>query len=73
MLMKVKFDLKEKGNYKYMVFEDSLFKKKVHLSQSIKSGEEKFAGREDKALMARKNWKNAVSSVIIKLQAYKHN
>ena len=69
MLMKVKFDLKGE----YIVFEDSLFKKKVHLSQSIKSGEEKFAGREDKALMARKNWKQAVSSVIIKLQAYKHN
>ena len=32
MLMKVKYDLKED----YMVFEDSLFKKKVHLSQSIK-------------------------------------
>ena len=69
MLMKIKFELKGE----YIVFEDSLFKKKVHLSQSIKSGEEKFAGREDKALMARKNWKQAVSSVIIKLQAYKHN
>ena len=72
MLMKVKFNLKGEHN-EYMVFEESLFKKKVHLSQKIKSGEEKFAGREDKALMARKNWKQAVSSVIIKLQAYKHN
>ena len=53
MLMKIEFDLKGE----YIVFADSLFKKKVHLSQSIKSGEEKFAGREDKALMARKNWK----------------
>jgi hypothetical protein len=64
--MKVKFELKGEKN-EYMVFEDSLFKKKVRLSQSIKQGEEKFAGREDKALMARKNWKNAVSTVIIKL------
>lgn len=69
MLMKIKFEIKGE----YMVFSDSLFKKKIQLSASIKSGEEKFATAEDKALMARKNWKNAVSQVIIKLQAFKHN
>lgn len=69
MLNKVQF--KMKGNY--IVFEDCLIRKKLRLSNMIKSGEERFAGREDRKLMARRVWKEAVSIIIIKLQAYKHN
>ena len=69
MLNKVQF--KMKGNY--IVFKDCLIRKKLRLSNMIKSGEERFAGREDRKLMARRIWKEAVSIIIIKLQAYKHN
>lgn len=69
MLNKVHFTLK--GDY--IVFKDSLIRKKLRLSNSIKSGEEKFAEKNDRTLMARKMWKEAVSMVIIKLQAYRHN
>lgn len=69
MLNKVHFTLKDN----YIVFKDSLIRKKLILSNSIKSGEEKYAEKSDKTLMARKNWKEAVSMIIIKLQAYKYN
>lgn len=69
MLNKVHFKLRGE----YIVFKDSLIRKKLRLSNSIKSGEEKFADKDDKTLMARKMWKEAVSMIIIKLQAYKHN
>lgn len=69
MLNKVHFTLKGE----YIVFKDSLIRKKLKLSNSIKSGEEKFADKSDKTLMARKMWKEAVSMIIIKLQAYRHN
>ena len=69
MLNKVHFTLKDN----YIVFKDSLIRKKLTLSNSIKSGEEKYADKSDKTLMARKNWKEAVSMIIIKIQAYKYN
>lgn len=69
MLNKVHFTLR--GDY--IVFKESLIRKKLRLSNSIKSGEEKYADKTDKMLMARKMWKEAVSMIIIKLQAYKHN
>lgn len=69
MLNKVEFTLRGE----YIVFKDSLIRKKIHLSNSIKSGEEKYADKTDKKLMSRKMWKEAVSMIIIKLQAYKHN
>ena len=69
MLNKVHFTLRGE----YIVFKDSLIRKKLRLSNSIKSGEEKYADKTDKTLMARKMWKEAVSMIIIKLQAYKHN
>ena len=69
MLNKVHFTLKGE----YIVFKDSLIRKKLKLSNSIKSGEEKFADKSDKTLMARKMWKEAVSMIIIKLQAYRFN
>lgn len=69
MLNKVHFILR--GDY--IVFKDSLIRKKLRLSNCIKSGEEKYADKTDKTLMARKMWKEAVSMIIIKLQAYKHN
>ena len=69
MLNKVHFTLRGE----YIVFKDSLIRKKLKLSNSIKSGEEKYADKSDKTLMARKMWKEAVSMIIIKLQAYRHN
>lgn len=63
MLNKVHFTLK--GDY--IVFKDSLIRKKLRLSNTIKSGEEKFAEKSDRTLMARKMWKEAVSMIIIKL------
>ena len=69
MLNKVHFTLR--GDY--IVFKDSLIRKKLRLSNSIKSGEEKYADKSDKKLISRKMWKEAVSMIIIKLQAYKHN
>ena len=69
MLNKVHFTLR--GDY--IVFKNSLIRKKLRLSNSIKSGEEKYADKTDKKLISRKMWKEAVSMIIIKLQAYKHN
>ena len=69
MLNKVHFTLRGE----YIVFKDSLIRKKLRLSNSIKCGEEKFADKSDKTLMARRMWKEAVQVIIIKLQAYKHN
>jgi len=69
MLNKVHFTLRGE----HIVFKDSLIRKKLRLSNSIKSGEEKYADKSDRTLMARKMWKEAVSMIIIKLQAYKHN
>ena len=69
MLNKVHFTLR--GDY--IVFKNSLIRKKLRLSNSIKSGEEKYADKSDKKLISRKMWKEAVSMIIIKLQAYKHN
>ena len=63
MLNKVHFKLRGE----YIVFKDSLIRKKLRLSNSIKSGEEKYADETDKKLMSRKRWKEAVSMIIIKL------
>jgi len=56
MLNKVHFTLRGE----YIVFKDSLIRKKLRLSNSIKCGEEKFADKSDKTLMARRMWKEAV-------------
>ena len=69
MLNKVHFTLRGE----YIVFKDSLIRKKLRLSNSIKAGEEKFADKSDKKLTARKKWKEAVSMIIIKLHAYRFN
>lgn len=57
----------------YIVFEDSLIKRKINPVSMIKLGEEQFATPSDKALHARLNMKRAVTKIIIKLQAYKFN
>lgn len=56
-----------------IIYKDSLISKQLRLSNSIKSGEEKYADKSDKTLMARRMWKEAVSVIILKLQAYKYN
>lgn len=57
----------------YIVFDDSLIKRKIIPIAQVKLGEEQFADRSDKALHARLNFKRAVSKIIIRLQAYKFN
>lgn len=69
MLNKINFRLIDG----YIVFEDSLIKRKIMPIASVKLGEEQFAGRDDKALHARLNLKRAVSRLILRLQAYKFN
>lgn len=63
MLYKVSFKLRDG----YIVFGDSLIHKKLKLTNFIKQGEEKYADKSDKTLMARKRWKEAVSMVIVKM------
>lgn len=69
MLNKVRFKLKNN----YIILEESYIRKKLKMSNCIKRGEEVFADADDKALSARRQWKEAVQQIIIKLQAYKHN
>jgi len=69
MLMKVRFKLRDG----YIVFGESLIRKKLRITYSIKQGEEKYADKSDKTLWARKMWKEAVSLIIVRMQAYKHN
>jgi Ca2+/Na+ antiporter len=56
MLNRVKFKLRNN----YIILEDSLIKKKLKMSNCIKRGEEVFADKDDKALSARRAWKEAV-------------
>jgi len=63
MLNKVSFKLRDD----YIVFSESLIRKKLRLTNFIKQGEEKYADKSDKTLMARKRWKEAVSMVIVKI------
>jgi len=63
MLNKVNFKLRDD----YIVFSESLIRKKLRLTNFIKQGEEKYADKTDKTLMARKRWKEAVSMVIVKI------
>jgi len=51
----------------YIVFEDSLIRRKITPIASVKLGEEQFAERDDKALHARLNLKRAVTKIIIRL------
>lgn len=39
----------------------------------VKLGEEQFAEKDDRKLLARLNFKRAVTKIIVKLQAYKFN
>jgi Ca2+/Na+ antiporter len=55
MLNKVRFKLKNN----YIVLADTGIKKKMKYPACIKTGEEKFAERDDIALTARKIWKEA--------------
>jgi len=63
MLNKVNFKLRDD----YIVFSESLIRKKLRLTNFIKQGEEKYADKSDKTLMARKRWKEAVSMIIVKI------
>ena len=63
MLNKVNFKLRDD----YIVFSESLIRKKLRLTNFIKQGEEKYADKSDKTLMARKRWKEADSMVIVKI------
>lgn len=69
MLNKVDFVLMDG----YIVFEDSKIKRKMKPIAMLNMGEEQFASKEDRSLMARWNMKRAVVKILIKLQAYKFN
>lgn len=57
----------------YIVFTDTLIQYKLQPIVCVKLGEEQFADRDDRTLMARLNFKRAVTKIIVKLQAYKFN
>lgn len=69
MLNKVDFVLSDG----YIVFEDSKIKRKMTPIAMLNMGEEQFATKDDRPLMARWNMKRAVVKILIKLQAYKFN
>lgn len=63
MLNRVRFKLKNN----YIILEDSYIRKRLKMSNCIKRGEEVFADKDDKALSARRAWKEAVQQIIIKI------
>ena len=67
MLNKVRFKLRNN----YIILSDTLIRKKLKMSNIIKTGEEVFADRDDKSLTARRVWKEACQQIIIKIQAFK--
>jgi hypothetical protein len=69
MLNKIKFKLING----HIVYEETGIRCKLDPIICVKLGEEQFAEPDDKALMARLNFKRAVTKIIIKMQAYKFN
>lgn len=67
MLNKVRFKLKNN----YIILDGTMIRKKLKMSNSIKTGEEVYADRSDKSLTACRIWKEACQQIIIKIQAYK--
>ncbi len=57
----------------YIVFTDTLIRYKLQPIVCVKLGEEQFAEKDDRQLMARLNFKRAVTKIVVKLQAYKFN
>lgn len=57
----------------YIVFANTNIKYKLQPIVCVKLGEEQFAEKDDRRLMARLNFKRAVTKIIVKLQAYKFN
>jgi hypothetical protein len=50
-----------------------MIKYKLQPILCVKLGEEQFAESDDRKLMARLNFKRAVTRIIVKIQAYKFN
>jgi hypothetical protein len=57
----------------YIVFANTNIQYKLQPIVCVKLGEEQFAEKDDKQLMARLAFKRAVTKIIVKLQAYKFN
>lgn len=57
----------------YIVFADTQIQYKLQPIVCVKLGEEQFAEKDDRKLLARLNFKRAVTKIIVKLQAYKFN
>jgi len=57
----------------YIVFANTKIQYKLQPIVCVKLGEEQFAEKDDRQLMARLNFKRAVTKIIVKLQAYKFN
>ena len=57
----------------HIVFANTMIKYKLQPILCVKLGEEQFAESDDRKLMARLNFKRAVTRIIVKIQAYKFN
>jgi len=57
----------------FIVFANTKIQYKLQPIVCVKLGEEQFAEKDDRQLMARLNFKRAVTKIIVKLQAYKFN
>lgn len=57
----------------YIVFANTNIQYKLQPIVCVKLGEEQFAEKDDRQLMARLNFKRAVTKIIVKIQAYKFN
>lgn len=55
MLNKARFKLRSN----YIILDGTQIRKKLKMSNSIKTGEEVYADRSDKSLTARRKWKEA--------------
>ena len=63
MLNKVRFKLKNN----YIILDGTQIRKKLKMSNCIKTGEEVYADRSDKPLSARRKWKEACQHIITKI------
>jgi hypothetical protein len=57
----------------FIVFSNTKIQYKLQPIVCVKLGEEQFAEKDDRQLMARLNFKRAVTKIIVKIQAYKFN
>lgn len=67
MLNQVNFHIQTFGMHEYIVFGKSGIRRKCKPIMSVKLGEEQFAQKDDSTLMARLNFKRAVTKIILRI------